>query len=37
MKKGWKIALLVAILLAVLLLGGCAGYYKTGDWMIQVW
>lgn len=37
MKNKWKVLLLIAILAAVLLLSGCAGYYKTDNWIIQVW
>lgn len=40
MNKHWKLALLILLILsALLLLTGCAAYYKPQDsnWIIQVW
>ena len=41
MKKYWKTALLILLILSlVLLLTGCAAYYKPSEsshWIIQVW
>ena len=41
MNKHWKFALLILLILsALLLLTGCAAYYKPSEeshWIIQVW
>ena len=35
--KKWQLALIVlALLVALLILGGCDTYYKTGDFMIKI-